>query len=275
MAYLNLGCGSTFNRDWVNVDYSSMDKDVIQCNLLNGIPFEDAKFEAVYHSHVLEHFTKQQGEKFISECYRVLAKNGIIRIAVPNLEEIVNNYLIFLKKGLEEPENLENIAHYNWTMLELYDQALRNSTGGEMLKYLLQDTLPNKNFIIERIGGEGRVIIDNKNTLKALTENRKITTRKILSFFKSPLLYISLVLLGPQGRKYYNIGKFRMSGENHLWMYDRLSLTKLLKEAGFSDIIVQDASKSMIPFWENFNLDGKNGEVRKPDSIFIEAKKYV
>ena len=64
LSYINLGCGSTFNEKWVNVDFISTGKDVIAHNLTKGIPFKDNSFKAAYHSHVLEHFTKPDAETF-------------------------------------------------------------------------------------------------------------------------------------------------------------------------------------------------------------------
>jgi predicted SAM-dependent methyltransferase len=65
MKYLNLGCGSHYSTatEWTNLDFTSLDNNVIAHNLLTGIPFEDNSFDLVYHSHVLEHFSKEDGEK--------------------------------------------------------------------------------------------------------------------------------------------------------------------------------------------------------------------
>ena len=67
MKYLNLGCGSHYSTatEWTNLDFTSLDNNVIAHNLLIGIPFEDNSFDLVYHSHVLEHFSKEDGETFI------------------------------------------------------------------------------------------------------------------------------------------------------------------------------------------------------------------
>ena len=69
------------------------------------------------------------------------------------------------------------------------------------------------------------------------------------------------------------IGKFRLGGEIHQWMYDKYSLAVLLKESGFSDPIVVDACTSKIDAWNSYELDSQNGIVFKPDSLFMEAVK--
>jgi len=56
-------------------------------------------------------------------------------------------------------------------------------------------------------------------------------------------------------------------------MYDRYSLKKILEDVGFKDIHVKSAFESIIPEWKSFNLDGSNGIVRKPDSLYVEAIK--
>jgi hypothetical protein len=78
--------------------------------------------------------------------------------------------------------------------------------------------------------------------------------------------------LGAEGARALEIGRFRLSGEVHHWMYDRYSLAKLLIEAGFFNPIVQSATSSQIPDWKTFCLDTlPDGTVLKPDLFFMEA----
>src|ERR1041385_5970668 len=93
MKMLNLGCGDRYHAGWVNVDFVSNDKNVLAHNLLKGIPFGNNSFDAVYHAHVLEHFTPEDGKKLLEECFRVLKPGGILRIGVPDLETIVREYM--------------------------------------------------------------------------------------------------------------------------------------------------------------------------------------
>src|SRR5689334_18953207 len=88
VSYLNLGCGYHYSSapEWINVDFVATGGGVQPHNLLDGIPFPDNSFDLVYHSHVLEHFTKNDGECFIAECFRVIKPGGFIRVAIPDLE---------------------------------------------------------------------------------------------------------------------------------------------------------------------------------------------
>ena len=132
MKYVNLGCGGRFINEWTNFDFISNSPFVKQVNLIKGIPLESEEVDFVYHSHVLEHFDKSQGEHFIRECYRVLKKEGVLRVVVPDLEQIAINYLQTLKE-VKEKNNEKNIARYNWAKVELLDQLVREKSGGEIL----------------------------------------------------------------------------------------------------------------------------------------------
>jgi predicted SAM-dependent methyltransferase len=277
MKYLNLGCGSHYSteKEWTNLDFISSGEGVIAHNLLSGIPFEDNSFDLVYHSHVLEHFSKQDGENFIKECLRVLKPNSILRIAIPDLEQIARLYIKFLEQGLNEPENDMIKANYDWMLIEMYDQTVRNHSGGNMGKYLFQDTIVNEEFVFERIGKEGK---DLRNTyLSSKNQNQKPAPKTSLSFGRiiSALKRRIKSLIGKSNQTIFEneIGKFRLGGEIHQWMYDRYSLTILLKQKGADKIMIRDAFTSYLDNWSGYNIDGKDNIVRKPDSLFIEAIK--
>lgn len=277
MKYLNLGCGVHFHAEWTNVDFVSTGEGVIAYNLTQGVPFEDNTFDVVYHSHVLEHFTRDGGKNFMLECCRVLKPNGIIRIAIPNLEAIINNYKLLLEQLKANPDDAYLQACYDWTMLEMYDQTVRNASGGEMVNYLSQDNIINEDFVIERCGYEVKYIIDNYRKDKKRTQTQQ-------SFYRPSIVQRLVNLPSTLKRKLLNyllgsdtralkIGQFRLGGEIHSWMYDSFSLGRLLKSVGFEEIKECTVYESGIPNWNNFGLEIINGKIRKPDSLFIEARK--
>ena len=53
---LNLACGDYFVTDeqWINVDWASKNKQILELNLLEKLPFEKDFFSAIYVSHYLE-----------------------------------------------------------------------------------------------------------------------------------------------------------------------------------------------------------------------------
>jgi len=278
LSYLNLGCGSHFNAQWVNVDFTKTGDGVIAHNLLNGIPFEENTFQVVYHSHVLEHFPKNQALQFIEECYRVLQPGGIIRIAIPDLEQIVANYTRLLSLGKADINNKEIRADYDWIMTEMYDQTVRNQSGGDMLNYLASETLSNEDFVFTRIGHEGMMIrksiLDSMNRQPAQISRLRKTLGSIKRTI-SPKNYSENILKIFFKNEYnlLQLARFRQSGEIHQWMYDIYSLGNLLREAGFKNIQKMDFDQSNIANWRSFKLDEANDTVRKPDSLFVEAVK--
>jgi len=264
MNYLNLGCGYHYatSKEWTNIDFVSDDSLVIAHNLLDGIPFKNESFDLVYHSHVLEHFKKNDAYLFLKECHRVLKPGGIMRIAIPDLEKIAKSYLESIRQYDMEP-NLINKANHEWMIIELVDQLTRHTSGGEMMNYLLNKNILNQDFIFKRIGHESKMLTIQEPIINELHVYRYFRNL-IKSFFFSYKKFIP---------DYVKIGKFRLSGQAHQWMYDRLTISSMLTDLGFVNIQIKDALTSSIPNWEIYNLDSINNIIRKPDSLFIEAQK--
>jgi len=98
MNILNLGCGNKYHENHINVDLHSTNPLVFEHNILNDLPFEDNVFDAVYCSQVLEHINFDSVDRFLGEIRRVLKYNGIVRIVVPDLENIAKEYLLALER---------------------------------------------------------------------------------------------------------------------------------------------------------------------------------
>ena len=280
MKLLNLGCGRRFHPAWTNIDFISADKTVITHDLRLGIPAGDKQFDVVYHSHVLEHFSRADGLKFLHECYRVLKDEGVIRIAVPDLEMATRLYIRALDAAIIGDEQWQH--HYEWMKLAMYDQTVREKSGGDMADYLLQQDLPNRQFVLSYLGKEAENImvggvVQDSSTL--INQNPKSLGR----FFSQ----ISLVLQNPKriremllkrilGSEYelLQLGRFRRGGEIHLWMYDRYSLSDALQTVGFHSPHQVGPIESKIHDWKRFHLDTEpDGAVYKPDSLYMEATK--
>lgn len=279
--YLNLGCGARLHPDWVNVDVAPQHSSVIRHDLSQPIPFPADTFDVVYHSHLLEHLPRRNAQAFMQDCWRVLKRGGVLRVVVPNLEQIAQLYLHALEKASHgEPAWA---ARYEWLMMELYDQTVRNQSGGEMRRYLMSDALIDEDFVVERVGAEARGIIEHARRvgMTAVTSTkpeslaRRIKAalracRTVLRSSRSALLHWLL------GEEYLalEIGRFRLAGEVHQWMYDRLSLAELMRETGFENPTQMTAGQSRVADWASFHLDTEpDGSVRKPDSLFMEAIK--
>ena len=58
-----------------------------------GIPFDNGTVEFIYTSHFLHFLFRDDAEKLLNECFRVLKNGGRIRICVPDLEHIISLYV--------------------------------------------------------------------------------------------------------------------------------------------------------------------------------------
>lgn len=112
MKRINLGCGGHTPKGWINVDYAigaklakiplfsslgltrlKWNKSIVIHNLLKQFPWKTESVDVIYSSHTLEHFTREDGYRFLKECHRVLKQGGIIRIVIPDLKASINSYL--------------------------------------------------------------------------------------------------------------------------------------------------------------------------------------
>jgi predicted SAM-dependent methyltransferase len=258
LPYVNLGCGAHFHPDWINIDIVAMGPGVIAHDLSKGIPLADQSCEVVYHSHVLEHLRRADVNPFLKECFRVLKPGGILRVAVPDLEQICALYLEKLNGALRGDKAAA--ADYEWIMLEMYDQTVREHWKSPMWDYLNGGKIPNAAFVSERIG--------KMNAAPPATA--PAAPRPLRAFLKGVLERLDWI----KPIRAWKIGRFRLRGEIHQWMYDRYSLGQALLAAGFAEPAQQTATGSRIADWEKFHLDTfPDGAIYKPDSLFMEAVK--
>jgi predicted SAM-dependent methyltransferase len=270
---LNFGCGETFHPDWTNLDTSPISPAVIAHDVTRRFPFVDGTFDAVYGSHVLEHLEPAVAEKVLQDCFRILKLGGILRIAVPDLESIARLYLSSLEAALNGDRQAE--THYDWLMLELYDQAVRKVSGGRMAAYMAEhEDRSRSRFVAKRIGCEGAQAEASRPSGFSITSRVLRMLRSMAnSVRRTAAIASATVFLGPRGAAAVREGLFRNGGEVHQWMYDRFSLPRVLGRVGFASIQKRLAGESDIPGFAGYGLEVIRGRERKPDSLYIEGRK--
>lgn len=262
---VNLACGNTYIADenWYNFDYVSTSKAVRQVDLLAKLPLVDSSINLVYTSHFLEHIPRKNLRSFLSECYRILKPGGIIRIVVPDLEEICRSYLRFR-------DNSEN-SKADFVILELLDQCVRVNSGGELQQYYqsvvsrAELDLSTLSFIKSRTG---EVPSYNLNRRSLST-----TIKRLPSYFQKIWIKAVIQLL-PRAFRRQNISLASV-GERHHWVYDYYSLEQILAGLDYIDIQRSTAYTSLYPDFSFFPLDlTEDGDIRKGvSSLFVEARK--
>jgi len=124
---LHLGCGSNVVPDWENIDKSPsivlarvpglrrvlatvriltpdqanavFPSGIVHADVRRGLPYKDATVRYIYSSHMIEHMPRWQGLALVKECRRVLMPDGVLRLATPDLAQVVDAYRGGVKGG--------------------------------------------------------------------------------------------------------------------------------------------------------------------------------
>lgn len=269
MKLVNVGCGTMFHPAWINLDVVPLAPEVRAYDVRRGLPFADATVDMVYHSHVLEHLEPSAAEAFLGECFRVLRPGGVLRVVVPDLEQLARAYVALL----DSVAPVNPLVH-EWLRLELFDQFGRDRSGGRVGDFVRTLAPAQLDLVRARVGAE----------LDALVAAQRAPARSVGARVRSAgwrgvvrrahhVVVRGLVRLfgGAAMARALEVGMFRASGEVHRAAYDRFALTRLLGEMGFADVRVVTAAESRLAGFVEFGLDGRDGGVRKPDSLFVEA----
>lgn len=90
---LHLGCGiKNLGKKWVHIDISDFDHIDYKMDIKNLNNINSECVDEIYACHVLEHFPRNEISAILTEWYRTLKPNGILRIAVPDFENICKLY---------------------------------------------------------------------------------------------------------------------------------------------------------------------------------------
>lgn len=277
---LNVGCGAVAHPAWLNLDLAPQHPLAVACDLRAGLPVGSASCDATYSSHVLEHLCAAQAVPFLDEQYRVLKPGGIMRVVVPDLEQLCRLYLQHLE-ALKQGE-LDREFGYRFALLEIFDQVVRDRSGGELLAQYLAASPQEAAYILERHGDEARrhmpgAVGSHMETPRVVRGARPPFAQRVagrLARYRAKAAALAArVVGGADAAKALAIGRFRLSGEVHRVMYDRWGLEQLLLQRGFQQVQVVSATESRIAGFADFELDAAGGQVRKPDSLFVEAMK--
>ena len=88
---LHVGAGLNTLDGWINTDIYANRKNVY-LDLTKSISFSDDLFDYVYSEHVFEHFSYDECRFILSECFRVMKSNAVLRIATPDLKFLIRLY---------------------------------------------------------------------------------------------------------------------------------------------------------------------------------------
>lgn len=89
---LHLGCGHKILKDFINIDIrTDLGADIID-DITKLDSIKNDSINLIYACHVLEHFGRNEYLSVLKRWYTVLSVGGILRVSVPDFENIVNMY---------------------------------------------------------------------------------------------------------------------------------------------------------------------------------------
>ena len=90
---LHLGCGNKHIDGYINIDIRYIPGVDEVNNVARLRNYKNSSISTIYASHVLEHFGRWEYKDVLKRWFELLEPNGILRIGVPDFEEIAKYYL--------------------------------------------------------------------------------------------------------------------------------------------------------------------------------------
>ncbi len=128
---LHVGCATVLLNGWINTDYyDGVGEFAWDAN--DPYPLPAASCQFIYNEHFFEHLPRETGARFLTDAYRLLIPDGVLRVATPSLEEIARQYgssewreQSWLKlphnSGIATPCEMVNTAMRAWGHTWIYD----------------------------------------------------------------------------------------------------------------------------------------------------------
>jgi len=268
---------AAFLKEWTNLKFSVLpqteDSAIRHYDIRQPLPFPEDTFDSVYALHIIEHLTPEEGGEFVAEVFRVLRPGGIFRLSTPDLEGTVRAYLERLEECAQQPTK-RTIVRYDWAVLELLDQMLRDRSGGRMREMVKQGYY-DAEYSRERYGD----VFEEFYRRPAPGSDepvRKSLLGRVSS--KSPAELLRAIggrIFGwfPRGKSAPVDDDPRKMRESNLWTYDQFSLRLLLEGQGFKKFSVKSYADSDIVGWERYQFDRSNhGDHPIEPSVYAEAR---
>jgi predicted SAM-dependent methyltransferase len=87
---LHMGCGRNRFDGWFNTDILQDYPDVGYVDAMQPFKMPSNLFDAAFSEHMIEHIPWNAGQNMLKEICRVLRPGGVVRIATPDLHQILS-----------------------------------------------------------------------------------------------------------------------------------------------------------------------------------------
>ena len=249
--FYNIGGGAFLHPYWTVIDYTSYWYNVaekghsfISYNLfsLDKLPIPDNSAEVVYSSHTIEHISNEATQNMFNEAYRILKKNGYLRITTPNID-------LGYRAGMENDK-----AYFYWS-----DNFSRLEYMKRIKIKIPMDKVSTKQLFLFQFTS---VLCE----MQAEQSIKKVSDEEIDRIFSTldyedALDYFTSKCTVEMQNKYPG---------NHMNWYNEKKLFKMLKKAGFEKVYRSGYGQSFCPVLRNtFIFDNTHPKI----SIYVEARK--
>jgi hypothetical protein len=130
--YVQYGCGLCAPAGWLNFDASArlrlermplsgtvlrktvgaiFPQNVLQGDIVYGLPVRNNSAAAVYSSHCLEHISRSDIPRALTNTFRMLQDGGVFRLIVPDLEWRALRYVAALKSSSMPADEFLEACH--------------------------------------------------------------------------------------------------------------------------------------------------------------------
>jgi predicted SAM-dependent methyltransferase len=93
MIKVNLGCGQrNFGKEWIHIDGGSFAHLSKKYKSVELYEFPDDSIDVLYASHLIAYFDKVELSALLKQWRRKLKKGGVLRLATPDFEVMVELY---------------------------------------------------------------------------------------------------------------------------------------------------------------------------------------
>lgn len=121
---LHLGCGPRLQPGWINVDMYP-GPGAFFADLRNPLELKNGSVRHIHCEHVLEHLERDEAQRFLLECRRVLSADGTLRLALPDAEKYLRAYAGDNAAFFEPLRHLGNAAQPFTQRMAVINQMFR------------------------------------------------------------------------------------------------------------------------------------------------------
>jgi len=139
---IHLGCGEKNDSRWINIDALPFPHVHYIQDVTNLSNLSSNISDIIYASHTLEHTSHRKTIYVLKEWRRVLKTGGILRLAVPDFDKIINIYR-------EENNNMKKI--------------IEPLMGGQDYKYNFHYSMFNKEYLTDILHQAGFIKVEEWN----------------------------------------------------------------------------------------------------------------